>query len=64
MFAKYEIISRNTKVINPKNSYSCEKLKELYKICSINTNNNCEIIKDRILKECNNYKNNIYESAN
>mgnify|MGYP001353140714 CR=1 FL=1 len=64
MFAKYEIISQNTKVINPRYNYTCKKLKELYKICSINKNNNCEMIKDKISKECNNYKSSIYESTN
>ena len=64
MFAKYEIISKNTKTVDPKYIYSCDKLKELYKICSINKSNDCNLIKDKLVKQCNNYKNSIYESTN
>lgn len=64
MLSKYEIISKNTIVVNPKFTYSCDKLKELYKICSINKSNDCDLIKDKLFKQCNNYKNSIYESTN
>jgi hypothetical protein len=64
MLAKYEIMNKNTTIVNPKYNYSCEKLEELYKICSINKNNNCQLIKHKINKECKKYKNNIYESTN
>ena len=50
MLSKYEIISKNTKTVDPKYIYSCDKLKELYKICSINKTNDCNLIKYKLHK--------------